>query len=702
MEAGMRLWIVALVFGLLSGGTAVAGNAAENVSAGAPAWSPAVIQELERSLAAAHGEEQRPRIRRGLRQVADFWRPEDGGEAQFREFVATHYAADAAALDAMFDRYQYLLEKLDGHMNKLVLELRRHSDLDLGPILPFDALFASFDPSAHLDEDLFQSKLALVALLNFPLTTLEQRLLAGEHWSRRQWAEARLAQRFSRRLPAEVNQAIARAGAEGEQYIAEYNIWMHHLVDEQGERMFPAGMRLLSHWNLRDEIGASYALEDTGLAQARQRMIQRVMEHIVAQTIPAAVVNNPHLDWNPYTNEVAKAAVTDTEQALPAELKADTAREPDERYRVLLGTWRAARMADPYSPTAPTLIARRFDENREIPELRVDAMLRQVLASPLVPRVASLIEQRLGRPLEPFDIWYTGFRPRGSHTAAELDAAVARRYPDAAAFEAALPNLLQQLGFSRQTAARLAANVVVEPARGSGHAWGAAMRSERTHLRTRIGAGGMDYKSYNIAVHELGHNVEQTFSLHDMDYTLLQGVPNTAFTEAIAFVFQARDLELLGFAQPDPSVAALRTLHDFWGTVEIAAVALVDMGVWHWMYDHPQATPAELREATLAISMDVWNRYFAPVFGARDSVLLGIYSHMIDSFLYLPDYPVGRLIAHQIEERIRSSGQVAAEIERMARIGNISPDLWMRQATGAPVGAEALLAAAERALREIE
>jgi hypothetical protein len=126
------------------------------------------------------------------------------------------------------------------------------------------------------------------------------------------------------------------------------------------------------------------------------------------------------------------------------------------------------------------------------------------------------------------------------------------------------------------------------------------------------------------------------------------------------------------------------------------------MGVWHWMYDHPQATPAELREATLAISMDVWNRYFAPVFGARDSVLLGIYSHMIDSFLYLPDYPVGRLIAHQIEERIRSSGQVAAEIERMARIGNISPDLWMRQATGAPVGAEALLAAAERALREIE
>ncbi len=56
----------------------------------------------------------------------------------------------------------------------------------------------------------------------------------------------------------------------------------------------------------------------------------------------------------------------------------------------------------------------------------------------------------------------------------------------------------------------------------------------------------MDYKGFNIAVHELGHNVEQTFSLYEVDSTLLQGVPNTAFTEALAFVFQARDLEVLG------------------------------------------------------------------------------------------------------------------------------------------------------------
>ena len=34
----------------------------------------------------------------------------------------------------------------------------------------------------------------------------------------------------------------------------------------------------------------------------------------------------------------------------------------------------------------------------------------------------------------------------------------------------------------------------------------------------------------------------------------------------------------------------------------------------------------------------------------------------------------------------------------MAKAGNIAPDIWMTQATGEPVGAQALLAATEKAL----
>jgi hypothetical protein len=683
----MKLLIAALLLTLSCVASGVPAAAAE-----LPTAQPAALQDtlpaLEQALVEMHGEAQRERIRRGLGQAAGLWRAEDGDADAFAEFARTYFVSDQEALDAMFERYQYLLERFNGHMNKLVQELRRHTDLDLGPVEPFDRLFAGFDPAAHLAEDMFGSGIAFVALLNFPLTTLEERLAEGSEWSRRQWAEARLAQRFGRRVPAEVNQAIAQANAQADQYIAEYNIYMHNLVTQDGERLFPEGMRLLSHWNLRDEIKANYGAEDSAEALAKQRMIQRVMEHIVEQTIPAAVINNPAVDWNPYANTVAPGS--------------DNAPEPDERYRVLLETFLAARLADPYSPAAPTLIARRFDENREIPEERVEAMLQAVVSSPLVPRVAQLIEARLGRPLEPFDIWYNGFKAPSPYSAAELDALVAQRYPTAEAFDADLPELLVKLGFSPERADYLAANIVVEPARGSGHAWGAAMRSQRAHLRTRVEPGGMNYKGYNIAIHELGHNVEQTFSLNEIDYTLLEGVPNTAFTEALAFVFQARDLELLGLAQPDPAGEAIKTLDDFWGTYEIAGVALVDMAVWHWMYQHPDATPAELKAATLQIARDVWNEYYAPVFGMRDVPLLGIYSHMIHSQLYLPDYPIGGLIAHQIEEQVRKTGEVAAEIERMSRIGDISPDLWMVQATGAPVGAEALLAATERALEEFE
>jgi hypothetical protein len=325
-------------------------------------------------------------------------------------------------------------------------------------------------------------------------------------------------------------------------------------------------------------------------------------------------------------------------------------------------------------------------------------MLEQVLSSPLVPEVATLVSKRLGRSLEPFDIWYSGFRPRSAYSEAQLDAVTRTRYPDAQAYARDIPRMLVDLGFAGDRAHAIAERIVVEPARGSGHAWGPGMRGVPARLRTRVGEGGMDYKGYNIAVHEMGHNVEQVISLYDVDHVALQGVPNTAFTEAMAFVFQARDVELLGLAAPDSTSDAMRVLNDFWQAYEISGVALVDMAVWRWMYDHPGTTPAELKAATLAIARDIWNRYYAPHFGKRDVVLLGIYSHMIHSFLYLPDYPIGRMIAAQIEERVRKAGKVGPAFERMAVIGNIAPDLWMQRAAGAPVGPRALIDAAERAL----
>ncbi len=659
-----------------------------------PSWMNDSTAKLQKELTAKYSAQQKERLERGLHQVAEFWRAEDGDAATFEEFVRANFAGDQATLDTMFNRFQSLLEQLDGHMHEITREFNQQSDLDLGPVLPFDEAFAGYDPSAHVLDDFFNNKLAFTVLLNFPLTTLDERLKNGPTWTRRQWAEVRLAQRFDKRIPAAVNLAIAQAAAESGQYISQYNIWMYHLLDPQGQRLFPPKMRLLSHWNLRDEIKADYSDPKTGLG--KQRMIQQVMERIVTETIPQVVINNPTVDWNPYTNEVKLAAAKDSDAAANSPIT--NAPEPDRRYATLLKTYLASRKADPYSPTAPTLIDRRFQEDREIPEARVKAMLEQVVSSPLVAQTAQLIQVRLGRPLEPFDVWYNGFRPGSQYTEAQLDEIVAKKYPTPEAYQKDIPNLLMKLGFSPDRAQHVAENIVVDPARGSGHAMGAGMRAEKAHLRTRVEKTGMNYKGFNIAVHEMGHNVEQTFSLNDNDFTLLQGVPNTAFTEALAFVFQGHDLELLGLPAPDAKSQAEKTLNDFWATYEIAGVALIDMSVWHWMYDHPQATPKQLDQATVQISKDIWNRYYAPVFHKNDVVLLGVYSHMIDSFLYLPDYPIGHMIAFQIEEQMKKAGSIGPEFERMARMGRITPDLWMERATGRPVGPEALLEATQQAL----
>jgi len=656
----------------------------------APVLTKAELDALKRALIEQHGVDQ----------VAALWRAEDGDLAAF---ARESFVPEGQELDAVFARFEANFEQLDGHLLEIGRELRRPSDLDVGPLLKVDPLFAAYDPGAHVTEDLFRNQLAFVVLLNFPLASLEQKVARAQQTSRRGWAEMRLTGRFGRRVPAEVAQSVATAGAAAELYIAQYNIWMHHLVDGSGQRLFPKGLRLITHWNLRDELKANYADQKDGLA--KQRTIIRVMERIVTQSIPAVVIDNPRVDWDPETNRVTLAPAESIEDNAPAGARAPKpddlaapAPEADVRYAKLWGNFKAARGADPYSPAAPTQIARAFDLGAEMPEARIQGLLTEVLASPLVARVAALIQQKLGRALEPQELWWNGFVARGSIPEAELDAKTRARYPNAAAFAKDIPRILGELGFAPERAKYLAERIIVDPSRGAGHAQQAARRGDFPHLRTRVEPDGMNYKGYNIAVHELGHNVEQVFSLYDIDHTLLAGVPNTAFTEALAFVFQAKDLELLGYPKPDAESERLRVLNDFWMTFEIAGVALVDIAVWHWMYEHPKASLSELREATMATARDVWNRYYAPVLGSRDSVLLGIYSHMINYPLYLFNYPLGHLIAFQIEEQMKKAGQLGPEFERMARQGAILPDQWMQGASGAPVSAGPLLRATEAAL----
>ncbi len=660
----------------------------------------AEIESSVREFVSGLNDEHRARFMQGVRQVASLWQEADGNLEEMARFCEENYITDPVIRQQTADRFEVAMESIWGHLTELGRELGWHLTIETGPLLPIDYFFARLSLGAHVSDDMFKTKTAFVALLNFPLHNLSQRLEYGPGWSREEWAQSRLVDGFSSRVPPEISQGINDVYVAGDTYISEYNIFMHHLIAADGTRFFPEGMRLVTHWNLRDELKSQYAEAD-GLK--RQEMIYEVMQAIVRQSIPAAIINNPGVDWHMETNEVTVTPVVDGDipkhgrhDGSPGDA-VDNSPEPDTRYAHLLAMFKAQQAADRYYPTMPTLMDRRFQRNREIPEEEVEALLRSVLGSELIPRIGKLIEQRLGRKLRPFDIWYDGFKARAAINEDELDSIVRQKYPTVDAFQADLPAILVKLGFDNETAAYLGTKIQIDPSRGIGHAAGPGRRSDKARLRTRVGADGMNYKGYNIAIHEFGHNVEQVLSLNRVDHTLLSGVPNTAFTEGFAFVFQSRDLELLSIDNQDPAAEHLRALDEVWGVYEIGGVALVDMAVWNWMYANPDATPAELKEAVLSIARDVWNEFFAPVFGETDIDLLAIYSHMIDAALYLPDYPMGSIIAFQIEEYFKGRN-LGDEMERMCSFGSITPDLWMQNAVGTPISAAPLLEATGKAL----
>ena len=663
--------------------------------------SDTTIQASITAITVAHPEADAVLVRRGVEQVAALWQENDGTEADFRELVNSSFAVGCEERQVLYDRLARIIEQCNQSADMLNNTLQEPTTLvGKGEPTSVDWIISGYSPMAHFVEDMFANKIAHICVLNFPHYTLEEKNTLGKEWTRQEWAYARLGDIFTDRVPGNIMAAYSQALSDAENYIAGYNIMMHCLRNEQGEQLWQEPMALLSHWNLRDELKSNYVAGDEAmrrLGKEKQELIYQVMLRIIRQEIPSCVVNNDELLWCPTTNFVAGNPDSDVK------LKVDISREPDTRYQQIINIFHTLQAIDLYRRDVPSHVLRTFNEDLQIPLEEIESLFIQLIQSEEVKQVAGIIRERLGRDLRPYDIWYDGFKSRSSISEDVLTAETQKRYPDVKAFERDMPRMLMELGFTPAKAQAVASRIVVEAARGSGHARPCVGREQPARLRTRVGNQGMDYKGYNIAVHEFGHNVEEVISLYDMDYYTLAGIPNTGFTEASAFLFQERDLELMKYkAEGERLEAKGENLFDMiWGMYEIMGVSLVDMRMWQWLYANPKATAAELREAVLAIASDVWNHYYAPILGEKDSPLLAIYSHMVGYALYLPAYPIGHLVQYQLEEHLSQCAtqeEWAKEYSRIYQQGCLTPDAWMRGAVGKPMSVEPILTAVKEAI----
>ncbi|MDP4278856.1 MAG: hypothetical protein Q8914_14620, partial [Bacteroidota bacterium] len=418
-------------------------------------------------------------LKRGIRNAASFWKSADGTEKAFQTFCINHFMATPEEKATLFNTVQKNLEIINGHYNRISMELKEPVQLAGPSYTSIDEAFGALDPYAHFADDMFDSKIAFSVLLNFPFYTLQEKNTLGNRWNRQEWAYARMGDLFTSRVPAELSQHVSTELATTENYISNYNIRMDNLRSEDGRKLFADSLSLIAHWGLRDELKADYADKKEGLE--KQQLIYEVMKRIIDQSIPEQVINNGKLTWKPYSNKVFDGT---KELAVKP--------EPDTRYKRLFETYKAMKETDPFSKCYPTALKRAFDRDMEVSADNIESMFTLLIASPEVAKVAAVIKKRLGRNLQPFDLWYDGFKTRSTIPEDRLTRQTQTLYPNTQAFEKNMPDILIKMGFNQADAKDISARILVDNSRGSGHAWGAQMRSDKAHLRTRIQPSGMD------------------------------------------------------------------------------------------------------------------------------------------------------------------------------------------------------------------
>lgn len=641
---------------------------------------------IERILIELGNEQKAPFLERCVRAVASRWNKVDGLESEFEAFCLKHYVADTALKGVLLHKVLEKIEKMNGLSLSIYWSNAWSVMMQTGDIEPVDSLFAEIDPSAHLLDDFYKSKLAFFILLNFPLLTYhEKQKLTVHPGDRLQLAMSRLAELYQFRIPFNVSKKLSSAVSETYQYLSYVKFDLNRVFTSDKEPFIPHTMQVDCHWGLRDQINLQYHHKNS---LSSQKTLAKIWERAILEEVPVGYYENKEMRWEPETNQLYEH---DKNKPISSELF------HQGRYDLLKRLFEAKNAEDVYSPELPNFIQRTFEMSREFSEQDCRKQVIAFLENPLLPQCAEKLKKILNRDLCAFDVIFNQFGLLNQDHVGEYDAIVAQKYPELSNFQHAIPDILVRLGFEQTLAQSIAKQIHVVQCRSGGFASFPKMRGGEYILTVSAHDEKMDYMAFVTAMHELGHCVERYLSSEFIDYYTLGEVPGDAFTEAFAFLFDEKCLELLDIEGKSDEHDRTKILNLFWTAYLNCGLALVDMECWRWMYAHPGFSVNELKAAVIKIARDTWNQYYAPIFSEKDSVILAGYSPMFINPLYMPEYAMAIFIQTQLTHYLKDK-VLGQEMPRMCGIGKLTPDAWMMNAVGSPISSHVLLILTESVL----
>jgi len=646
--------------------------------------SDKAVKEVKAQLSETSSDQDSERISKGVGQLAGNWFAEDGSEEDFIRFCAENFLI-GDELKTNFYRICDNLESLGGYSSKIrfsFTESERFTDVRE---LLSDHFFRNSIPSM----DPYKEKLAHFVQLNFPCYTLEEKRKLGKEWSREKWAMVALGDRYAHRNDPDLKRDAVEESEAFRKYMQHYFLRMDHVCSEDGSYPFPEGTFLHSHRGLRDNCKEEYTRYG---GYERQKLTGKVLEHILQGTVPKQFLEDTTTMWNPWTNELYREEGS-------GKVLVDIIPEGPVRYEGFRSMFLNKSSEDRLYPDGSSVITRTFDSHNLFPS-EVEKIIRDFLSDPVIAEAGKIIETRLGRPLEPFDIWYSGFQEQSLYPADMLDSITMARYPDPLTLQNDLPGILVNMGFSRSEAQHIGAYAVVRPVVSGGYTDSPPMRGDKALMTTMFSPKGLDYKSYRVAMHELGHVVCAVYSADEADNFILAGVPTNGITEAMAELLAYKNVEGLGLSGSSTGEREHQlSLAVLWYLVEMGGQALTDIETWKWIYANPDATGEEVQKAVLTITGNIWNSYFADVFnGTRDQHILSIYNHYITGSLYLYNYFLGNVIMYQLHNAYGSAG-LAEGLKEACKEGETIPELWMEKAVGGAISLKPVIDASYEAIR---